>query len=200
MRPGFWYLLDTTAVVPGLTRRHAAVRPAVLYEIGPEFGREPAWFANDTLRTWHDARARLRVDPGEPGALFSLAYVEYGRGEYAAARRNLELSVQRGPRRVETWLLLGEIALIHEDPVRARTAYERALAIDAQSLEGRLGLGWSFLIARQVEAAARIWRPLIGSTADPGTLERMVDIYRALGDAAAEAEARTRLARLRSGG
>ena len=200
MRPGFWYLLDTTAVVPGLTRRHAPVRPAVLYEIGPEFGREPEWFANDTLHTWHDARAHLRVDPGDPGALFALAYVEYGRGEYAVARRHLERSVQRGPRRVETWLLLGEIGLILEDPARARAAYQRALSIDAGNLEGQLGLGWSFLLARQVESAARVWRPLIGSTADPGTLERMADVYRALGDAAAEAQARQRLARLRSGG
>src|SRR5262249_39167068 len=37
-------LLDTTADVPGLTIRWAPRKvPAVLYEIGPEFGAEPAW-------------------------------------------------------------------------------------------------------------------------------------------------------------
>ncbi|TMQ70058.1 MAG: glycosyltransferase family 39 protein [Candidatus Eisenbacteria bacterium] len=66
-RPAFWYLLDTAAVVPGLTiRRATAPRPAVLYEIGPSFGTDPMWLANDTLRTWHVARAKLRVDAGDP--------------------------------------------------------------------------------------------------------------------------------------
>jgi len=199
MRPGFWYLLDTTAAIPGLARRRATERPAVLYEIGPEFGTEPSWFANDTLRNWHNMRARLRVDPSDPEALFSLAYIEYGRGQFATARQRLELALRRRPRQVETWLLLGEIGLILEDPPRARTAFERALALQSDNLEGRLGLGWSYLIAQQVEPAGRVWRPLIRSTPDPGTLERMVEVYRLLGDAAAEAEARARLAQIRGG-
>src|SRR5215831_4627267 len=71
MRPAYWYLLDTTAVVPGLTiRRATAPRPAVLYEIGPDFGADPAWLANDTLRTWHIMRARIRVNATDGRALF----------------------------------------------------------------------------------------------------------------------------------
>src|SRR5205814_4032357 len=46
-RPQFYYLLDTTGVVPGLTpRRVTSPHPAVLYEIGPRFGEAPDWFAN----------------------------------------------------------------------------------------------------------------------------------------------------------
>lgn len=42
LRPHFWYLLDTAGVVPGLTpRRVTRPNPAVLYEIGPGFGRVP---------------------------------------------------------------------------------------------------------------------------------------------------------------
>ena len=42
MRPGFSYLLDTTAKVPGLLPRAVTAHwPAVLYEIGPGFGRDP---------------------------------------------------------------------------------------------------------------------------------------------------------------
>ena len=65
-RPQFWYLLDTTAVVPGLTPRRVTARhPAVLYEIGPA-SAAPAWFANDTLL---DPALRPRARPvyrGEP--------------------------------------------------------------------------------------------------------------------------------------
>ena len=59
-RPGLWYLLDTSAVVPGLTPR-AVTRPhpSVLYEIGPDFGRLPAWYRNDTLFAYHKASPKL---------------------------------------------------------------------------------------------------------------------------------------------
>jgi hypothetical protein len=41
-----------------------------------------------------------------------------------------------------------------------------------------------------------MWRGLIGLTTDGGTLLRMAELYHALGDRAAEAEARAALARL----
>jgi hypothetical protein len=65
-RPKFWHLLDTTGVVPGLVPRYvSSPRPAVLYEIGPEFGRTPAWYDNDTLLTLHSLRGRASVMTGE---------------------------------------------------------------------------------------------------------------------------------------
>src|SRR5262249_6520122 len=63
-RPAFRYLLDTSAVVPGLTARHVtAGRPSVLYEIDAGFGAAPAWIHNDTLVALHDARATVLASP-----------------------------------------------------------------------------------------------------------------------------------------
>src|SRR5258706_11503762 len=100
---------------------------------------------------------------------------------------------------VEGWVVLGEIGLILEDPAGARGAYSRALGLRPNSLEGRIGLGWSYLVGQDPTQAAQLWRPLIGATSDPHTLTRMVDVYHALGDASAEAEARARLARIGGG-
>ncbi|MCE9627686.1 MAG: glycosyltransferase family 39 protein, partial [Candidatus Eisenbacteria bacterium] len=60
MRPRFEWLLDSTSTAPGLTVRAATEHwPAVVYEIGPAFGQEPAWIGNDTLEAVHRARARV---------------------------------------------------------------------------------------------------------------------------------------------
>lgn len=75
LRPGTAFLLDTTAVIPGLTRRAVSVVPmrfesglrwermGILYRIGPAFGQNPAWFANDTLRTLHLLRGITATQP-----------------------------------------------------------------------------------------------------------------------------------------
>src|SRR5258706_15485326 len=48
-RPEYWYLIDTTAAVPGLTVRACTPpRPAAPYAIGPKFGATPRWIANAT--------------------------------------------------------------------------------------------------------------------------------------------------------
>ncbi len=196
MRPVFWYLLDTAAVVPGLTVRHAtAPRPAVLYEIGPDFGTDPAWLANDTLRTWHVLRARLRVDGQDPKALLALGALEFDRHDYAAARQHLQQALARARESFGAWMLLGETNLFLDDAAAAERAYQQALVIRPGSPEAQIGLGWSSMIARRAAEAAARWRPVIAATRDPHTLERMVELYHALGDRAAEAEARTALTR-----
>ena len=54
LRPRFGYLLDTAAVVPGLTPINAtANKPSATYRVGPEFGVTPAW--------WRDAGAREAI-------------------------------------------------------------------------------------------------------------------------------------------
>jgi tetratricopeptide (TPR) repeat protein len=200
MRPRFWYLLDTTAAVPGLIVRHAtAPRPAVLYEIGPEFGRDPAWLANDTLRTWHVARAKLRVDPGDPQALVTLGAVEFDRGEYGAAREHLRRALARAPGHYGAWMLLGETSLLLDDAAGAETAYQQAMRLRPQDPEPRIGLGWASMVGRRGQEAAARWRPVISATRDPHTLERMAELFHALGDRAAEAEARAGLARAGGG-
>jgi hypothetical protein len=46
------YMLDPTAAIPGLTIVHSSERkPAILYRIGPDFGRAPDWIANDFQRS-----------------------------------------------------------------------------------------------------------------------------------------------------
>ena len=196
MRPVFWYLLDTTAVVPGLTIRHAtAPRPAVLFEIGPDFGKDPAWLANDTLRTWHTARAQLRVDPGDAKSLLTLGAIEFDRRQYAAAREQLQRALRRAPRSYGAWMMLGETNLLLDDARGAERAYQQAAALQPESAEPRIGLGWASMVGRRADEAAARWRPVISMTRDLNTLERMIELYHALGDRSAEAEARAALAR-----
>ena len=197
MRPRFDYLLDTAAAVPGLTVRHASTpRPAVLYEIGPGFGEEPAWMADPATLRWHRARGMLRINPHHPDALYAAAFVEASRGDLESARRRLELLTRVRPREVRAWLLLGEVHLNREDPAAAEPAFARALALAPGDPQARLGLGWANLLARRVTDAARLWRPVIGQTRDPATLQRMVEVFRAVGDQAAAAEAAAALQRL----
>lgn len=197
MRPDYAYLLDTSGVVPGLTvRRATRGHPAILYEIGPGFGTPPAWLANDTLRAMHTARARLLVDPRDVRALYTLGFIERTRGRYDEARQHLERAARVKPDDLATALLLGEVYLLSNDANRAADAYHQALNLDPSNVAAQVGLGWAALVARRTAEAARIWRGLIGLTQDGATLLRMVDLYHAVGDPAAEAEARAALARL----
>jgi tetratricopeptide (TPR) repeat protein len=196
MRPAYWYLLDTTAVVPGLTIRRIGHRPAILYEIGPEFGRPPDWWGNRTLTAWHVSRAKVWVNPADTGALLTLGTIEYERGQADSARVPLEQAVRYAPQLAPAWYMLGEIALSQNDGARARVCYEQVLAIDPSRTSARVQLGWAALVSRDAMGAARIWRPLIGQTNDPATLERMAQLFAAVGDRSGEAEARAALARM----
>jgi tetratricopeptide (TPR) repeat protein len=200
MRPDYFYLLDTTGVVPGLTARSVSRgHPAVLYEIGPGFGTPPNWFANDTVVAAHTARARLMVNPRDARALYMMGLVERAGGRLGEARRNLELAARLMPQDGAVALQLGEIYLQANEPARAADAFRMVLSRDPDNVRAQVGLGWSALMARQPSSAARIWRPMIPLTRDAATLRRMVELYHATGDAIAEAEARAALARLRAG-
>jgi len=197
MRPAFAYLLDTTATVPGLTIRHAtAPRPAVLYEVGPGFGADPAWMANDTLRVWHNMQARLRINPSDDRAWLTLGAIAFDLGRFAEARAHLERGLRLAPNDAPGWLLFGETCLTLDDAAGAEAAYGRAAALEPGNPAAHLGLGWASLVARDPAEAARRWRPWIAHASDSNTLGRMIEVYRALGDAAAEAEARAALARM----
>jgi tetratricopeptide (TPR) repeat protein len=196
-RPDYFFLLDTSAVVPGLTARSVTQpHPAVLYEIGPGFGTAPDWFGNDTLRALHIGRGRLLVNPADVRALYTLGFIARNRGRLDEARGYLERAERVRPGDLPTALLLGEVYLLSNDPARAGEAYRRALGIDPDNVAARVGIGWAALVAGQPTEAARQWRPVIDVTRDGATLQRMVDLYRGLGDAAAEAEARAAIARL----
>jgi tetratricopeptide (TPR) repeat protein len=192
-RPDFWHLLDTTGAVPGLTPRHVtAGHPAVLYEIGPGFGEAPAWAANDTLRALHTARAHALVDPR---ALLPYGRLAVAAGRPAEARWAYERAARFEPRNATLQVALGKVCAQLGDLPAALAAFRRAEALAPDDADARIGLGWALLLAGRAEEAAAAWRPVIAVTGDSGTLLRMAELYRALGDRAAEAEARAALAR-----
>jgi len=192
-RPDFWHLLDTTGVVPGLTPRHVtAGHPAVLYEIGPGFGEAPTWAGNDTLRLLHTARAHGLVDPTVLPPYARLA-MECGRP--ADARWAYERAALFQPRNATLQVALGKVCAQLGDLPAALAAFRRAEALAPDDADARIGLGWALLLAGRAEEAAAAWRPVIAVTRDSGTLLRMAELYRALGDRAAEAEARAALTR-----
>lgn len=193
-RPSYWHLLDTTGVVPGLTVRHVtAPHPSVLYEIGPGFGTVPAWYANDTTRAWHTARAQTLVTPRDAKAWFTIGLVETHRGALDSARVHLERALALDPRYLHAMLILGEVHLLENDVAGAREAYSRAIALDPGSVDAQIGLGWAYLLeGRTAEAAAR-WRPLVDRTQDPETLSRMIQLFASTGDREGAVAAAARL-------
>jgi hypothetical protein len=92
-------------------------------------------------------------------------------------------------------MLLGETGLVLGDGPAAERAYQQAGRIRPSSPDVQIGLGWASMVAHRGEEAAARWRPMISVTHDPHTLERMVELFHALGDRSAEAEARAGLAR-----
>jgi tetratricopeptide (TPR) repeat protein len=199
-RPGFSYLLDPEAVVPGLTARCiTAPHPAVLYEIGPAFGQAPAWATNDTLSALYTARGRLAVDPSDPEALRSLGSVELARGRLAEARADYELAARRLPGDAALQLATGKVCVRLGDFEAGAAAFERAEALDPASVDARIGRGWALLFARRPQEAAAAWRPVVALTRDSDTLRRMIELYRSLGDREAESRARATLAQLEGG-
>ena len=196
-RPVFRHLLDSSGVVPGLTVRHVTrVRPTVLYEIGPAFGRAPAWFANDTLVALHDARARLLTHPEDVEALHRAGTVELSRGDLARARGHLERAADLSPDDADLLLPLGETLLRLGELRLAATAYARAEQVSPGNVQARTGRGWVSLVAGRDQEAAALWRPVIAATRNGPTLERMHALYRSLGDRAAVAEVEAAMAEM----
>lgn len=199
-RPGLWYLLDTTAVVPGLTPRVVTrPHPAVLYEVGEEFGIRPDWLKNDTLMIYHKLRAQLLVDGGNPTYLYNYAVIARSVGKLDDARGALERLLTRVPTDAGALALLGDILLVQNDPARAGRVFDRLLAVDPTNPLGGLGRGWALLLQHRDADAARAWRPLIGVATDYGTLARMAELYASLGDQASEVAARSRIVQLGGG-
>jgi tetratricopeptide (TPR) repeat protein len=198
LRPMFYYLLDSTADVPGLTRRRVIPRnPAVLYEVGPEFGRIPAWFRDDTLRAVHFARGELMIDTAFVDALLALAAVDHAHGEDAAARPRIERALRRKADNGPAWALLGWVTLELGDYGASTDAFARAEQLMPGRAEPRVGRGWASLMAGRRNEAAMLWRPVIQATGNTRALERMVTLYRELGDRQAEGAAVIALARRR---
>jgi hypothetical protein len=193
-RPGFYHLLDTAGVVPGLTARYSSpVRPAVLYEIGPGFGAAPAWAANDTLRALHTLRGRTRVDTSDPKLFKRLGVVAWMLDHLPEARLALERSLAINPNDAEASSYLGRVTVGLGDYASARTAYGNAMQLAPGDPDPRAGFGLAaFLMGRDREAADA-WRPVIPYTTEPRILRAMAQLYDSLGDAESATAARARL-------
>lgn len=127
MRQRYRFLLDTTAVVPGLkprcvTRPH----PAVLYEIGPDFGIEPAWMANDTLRAFHLTNGEVLLGANDPKVLYRQGGLAWTLGRYAEARTALEAAARVAPDDPKIFNLLGDVLMKLNEPQKAAAAFARA--------------------------------------------------------------------------
>jgi len=200
LRPEYVYLLDTTAVVPGLTVRHATFgHPSVLYEIGPELGIEPGWLHNDTLVAIHQLRSQLLIHSTNVEALYQLATIERLRGNFDQAFQLMDRATQLAPNEARFWLLLGDIRLRLHDPVTADAAFVRALTLDPSNAEAQIGRGWASLYANRPRDAAELWRPVVAAAHDPTTLQQMIELYGQLGDTESQSAARATLARLMGG-
>jgi len=187
-RPAFWYLLDTTAAVPGLTPvRVTARHPAVLYEIGADFGRRPPWAGNDTLATLHLARARALVYPDELARYGRLAVAL---GRLAEGRAAYEQAALVQPRDAPLQVALGTVCVRLGDPAAGIAAFARAETLDPANDDARIGHGWALLLADRPQEAAAAWRPVVARTRDSATLQRMIELFQALGDSEAAARAR----------
>jgi tetratricopeptide (TPR) repeat protein len=199
LRPVFSYLLDTSAVVPGLTPRWVSTRHVgVLYETGPGFGIRPAWMANDTMMVYHRAKVRLMFDPNNVPALRAVAFVDARDGRDTEARALLEHAIALDPSDEPGLALLGEVTLRLGDTDRAVDVFGRAVQLAPGDLKAQTGLGWALLLAHRPDDAARVWRPLVSVTRDPATLRRMAELFDRQGDHAGAAEARAMLARARA--
>lgn len=191
LRPRFEWLLDSTSAAPGLTVRAATDRwPSVVYEIGPAFGQEPAWVGNDTLEAVHRARARVLTNDRNTEARAFLAMHEFGAGNHDEAQRYIDQLLVLAPDNLDILMLAAENRLQLQDADGALGYYERVERVRPGTAEAQIGFGWVALMKGDDAAAARFWGPVVGASADPATLQRMMITFSRVGDGAHLAEAR----------
>ena len=199
LRPEFWYLLDSTATVPGLTRiPFPTPHPALLYAIGPDFGRDPAWLASDSVRSLHVARAQVRVlnEHDAWGAHFTLGEEARARGDRAAALAHYLAAARGNPGLALAWQRAGDELLGLGRYDEAREAYERVRRLVPGDVASQIGIGWTQLRMGRPDLAAKTWWPLVGKTRDEATLRAMAEVFERVGDVESLEGARRALADL----
>jgi tetratricopeptide (TPR) repeat protein len=201
VRPEFRYLLDTTAVVPGLSLVSTTQkRPSVLYRIGPGFGRDPDWMSDPFQLAFHNARAMVAVLPDSEAApdRAILAVEAMSRGATAAGLALAERATRDDPRVALGWVVQGDAHRLQHHPAPARTAYERALALDPADAETRLALGEVEIELGSMQEASATLRPLLAVTREPAMLRTLDSLFVAMGDPESARRARAALAAARA--
>jgi hypothetical protein len=194
MRPKFEWLLDSTSHAPGLTVRAATSHwPALVYEIGPEFGKEPDWIGLDTLAALHRARARVQVDEKNTQARMFLAMHEFSHRNHDQAQVYIDQLLELAPQDLDVLMLAAENRLQLKDPDGALAYYDRYDRLHPGTPDVSVGRGWVAVMKGDDETAARYWAPVIDDTSDPVTLQRMIYTFGAVGDQAHLAQAREAL-------
>ena len=197
MRPDFDYLLDTTGVVPGLTPRASNKRwPAVLYEIGPEFGRDPEWLSDSHVVGVHRARARAAISLVDWRARVVVALDEQAHGRFEDAQVLLDEAARLAPNEPEVLFVLGDNLLRTDRAAEAATVFDRIESIAPGDPRTRIGRGWASALQGRDAEAADMWRPVVPYTNDAATLRRMFQVFTAIGDRGTVAELKGRMSAL----
>jgi 4-amino-4-deoxy-L-arabinose transferase-like glycosyltransferase len=201
LRPVFAFLLDTTARVPGLTLRAASDdHPAVLYEIGPEFGTEPEWYLDPTRKGVHDARATAQVRHDDVRSRLILALWEREQGRPEEAQPWLDEALELAATDDGVRMLAADNLLRSGRPQQAEAQFRTLLVKRGDDPRVQSGLALALHLQQRHGEAAALWRPVLGITEDPATLAAMATSFAAVGDAATAEAARTRLRVLQAGG
>jgi thioredoxin-like negative regulator of GroEL len=170
--------------------------PAVLYEIGPGFGRDPDWLADDYTRAVHKARARVSISDSDWQARMVVAQDERARGRFAEAQPLLDEAVRLAPQQPDVLLVLGDNLLSTNRPAEAAEIFDRLESLAPGDPRTRIGRGWAALLGQHAEEAAGLWRPVVSYTRDAATLRRMHELFSAAGDAATVQAVEQRMAAL----
>jgi tetratricopeptide (TPR) repeat protein len=98
---------------------------------------------------------RLRSTPDDAEALLALGVLLCRKGLWGVAVAHLRRAAELAPGEIDTWCRLGETLNKLDDLEGARTAYERAVALDAGHPRALYGLGVIFdRLSRPVDATA----------------------------------------------
>ncbi|MEO5987327.1 MAG: glycosyltransferase family 39 protein [Candidatus Eisenbacteria bacterium] len=197
MRPSFRYLLDTTSAVPGLTVRAVTTHnPAVVYEIGPGFGAEPAWAGNDTLRAVHEARATAAIDDRDVNSRVLLTLYARQNQRWSEAQPYIEQAVQLRPDDLFVLGLLAENLTQLGRYSASEMTWQKVAARTPNDSRVALARGGNALLDGRPQDAAQLWRPVVFACEDPVTLRRMLELFTQAEDPAAIAEVRARMTAL----
>ena len=193
MRPELAYMLDPTAAIPGLTIVHSSERkPAILYRIGPDFGRAPDWIANDFQRSLHTARAIVRVQ-GDQAPVTNRAVLAIDavlRQDWEEALHYTSSVIATDPNHALAWAVRGETLRRLHRLDEARSAFHRAIELDPSDPAAKIGLGRIELALGNSQRAMHLWRAAAENAEDVRALDEIARLLGGIADSSGVQEIR----------